>query len=126
MKKYIVLVFALIFGIKYGVEYIFSPKFQAYGDRTKAPWTCEVDNFIGHMLMVVSHYEEAKTYFEYTIQRCPDTAQCEVAEYEVAESWAKMGHNREATDAYRAYAEKYKGTKRAKIADQAADLLHVS
>ena len=125
MRKYVLLVIAFILGIKYGIGYILSPKFQAYADKTKAPWTCELDNFLGNLLIVMSRYEEAITRFTATINRCPETASSEVAEYKVAECLADLGRNHDAESAYRAFAVKYSGTKRARIADKAADLLHI-
>ncbi len=123
MIKNALIVISFILGIKFGVEYLFSPKFQVYGDTTKAPWTCQVNNTIGHLMMVVSHYEEAMAFFEKSIKRCPDTPMCEVGEFEVAECLTKLNRYREATVAYKLYTEKYPGTQRAKIAERAAQII---
>lgn len=105
------------------MDYLGSPKFQEYGDRTKAPWTCQVNNFIGHIHMVMSHYDLAMPYFQKTAMRCPKTSMAEVAEFEIAECFSKNQKNADAYVAYKTFAEKYPGTKRARIAARAAQIV---
>lgn len=126
MKKAIVIILLLCFGVKYGWDYLFSEKFQEYGDRTKAPWTCSVNNLIGHFMMVVGDYRQANLFFLKTSARCPDSPASEVAEFEIAQCYEKSGEHGAAVAAYKAYTEKYAGTKRGKIAKRALEVLGAS
>ena len=120
MKKYIIVIGLIIFGIKYGYDYVLSEKFQTYADKTKAPWTCKVNNFMGNIFMVGSEYNRAYDLFQRVLARCPETADAEEAEYKSADALAGMGEMRRAVAAYEAYAEAHKGTKRAGLASKAA------
>jgi hypothetical protein len=123
MIKYVAGILVAVIGIKYGVEYVTSPKFQEYGDKTKAPWTCQVNNVMGHLLMVMSNYDRAMYYFGETVRRCGDGPSGEVAEFETAECLSKLNHVRDAYVAYKAFVEKHPGTARAKIAERASQIL---
>lgn len=113
----------VIVAIKFGIEYLYSPKFQEFGDKSKAPWTCQVNNLMGHLYMVTSDYDKAIPLFRKTAERCPESSMCEVAEFEIAESLSKSGQGREAYNAYKSFIEKYKGSKRAKIAQRASEIV---
>jgi outer membrane protein assembly factor BamD (BamD/ComL family) len=126
MKKFVLVALLLFFGIKYGVGYLMSDKFQDYGDQTKAPWTCQVNNFLGHFYMVLSDYYRAQELFSKAIQRCPDTTMSEVAEFETAECLYKSNRYRDAIHAYRDFVEKHKGTRRAKIAERNLQIISAS
>lgn len=124
--KNLFIVLALIFGVKFGIDYLNSPKFQVWADETKQPWTCIFENTIGELEMVMSNYADAKTRFERTVKRCPKADACEQAEFEIARCLEAMGNVREASRAYAAFAEKYKSSPRAKTADKAVQVLGVS
>jgi TolA-binding protein len=73
--------------------------------------------------MVMSNYELAMPYFQKTAARCPKSSMGEEAEFEIAECLSKNQNNVDAYVAYKAFAEKYPGSKRAKIAARAAQLV---
>lgn len=123
MRNFLIGLILVFVGGKYGADYLISPKFQEYGDRTKAPWTCQVNNFIGHMDMLMSQYSEALPFFQKTAARCPKTSMAEAAEFEIAECYSKMNNNPAAYAAYMSFVEKYPRSSRAKIAARAAQLV---
>lgn len=123
MKKFLIFLVALIVGLKYGSDYLTSPDFQAYGDRTKAPWTCQVNNLMGHFLMFMGQYRSAIPYFQKTVDRCPETSMSEIGEFEVAECLSKTNRYPEAIEVYRAFSEHYPTSERAPIAKRAVQLL---
>ncbi len=123
MRNFLIGLILVFVGGKYGADYLVSPKFQEFGDRTKAPWTCQVNNFIGNMDMVMSQYEEALPFFQKTSARCPKTNMAEAADFEIAECLSKMNNNSAAYAAYKSFLEKYPGSKRAKIAARAAQII---
>jgi hypothetical protein len=81
---------------------------------------------MGYFNMMMSDYDTAQVYFGHTMKRCPDTNFSETAEFETARAIEGMGQSQLAVQRYLAFAEKYKGTKRASIAVRAADLLRVN
>lgn len=123
MLKYILIIGALIFGIKSGSDYIFSEKFQSWADQKKAPWTCDFNNNVGRLLIVMSEYEQAHELFKRSYARCPEGPSAELSEYEIAHTMEEMGHRDKAADAYRQYVEKYKDSKRAKLASRSIQII---
>jgi TolA-binding protein len=73
--------------------------------------------------MLMSDYQTAEIYFQHTIKRCPDTEWSQTAEFEYARAVEGTGQIQQAVQLYMDFSEKYKGTKQAKIAVRAADLL---
>lgn len=126
MRKIILASIAIFLGAKYGYGYLMSEKFQAYGDRTKAPWTCHVNGAIGEFEILLSNYSEALEVFQRTIARCPDTPMAESAAFKTARCLDDLGRMNEALWAYVAYAEKYPGTERSRIALRAAQIIRAS
>jgi hypothetical protein len=65
---------ALIFyGLYKGNQFLFSPEFQAYADKTKAPWTCHVNLFLGGIYDIGSNYQAAYNVYDKITTRCPET-----------------------------------------------------
>lgn len=110
-------------GIKYGLGYLGSEKFQEYGDRSKAPWTCRANIILGELDILLSRYAEAQPLFERVLDRCPETSVAETAEFRVAQCLEKNKRLGAARNAYEQYAEKYPNTERARIAQRAAQIL---
>jgi hypothetical protein len=123
MKMFIAVVALLFFGAKYTMDYLTSEKFQEYGDRTKAPWTCEVNMIIAQFHDVMSHYQAEQNYLQRILDRCPDSPVAEEAAFDIANALEKGGSRVLAIQAYEAYAEKYGGTKRGRLATKAANIL---
>src|SRR5690349_4330279 len=48
MRNFFIGLILLVVGVKYGAAYLLSDDFQAYANRTKAPWTCQFENGMGH------------------------------------------------------------------------------
>jgi TolA-binding protein len=109
---------------KYSYDYLKSDQFEQYADRTKEPMTCYAENMIGYMHIVMSHYESGYYRFSHTVNRCPGTPMAEAAEFNMARCLEGMGNNRAACDSYAAFAEKYKHSRRARIAQRASEVLH--
>ncbi len=116
----------MVIGVKYGAEYLLSDNFQEYADRTKEPRTCQFENGVGHFYMLMSQYDTAEVYFQHTMKRCPDTEWSETAEFETARCMEGMGQVQAASQKYMEFAEKHPGTKRARVAVRAADLIRVN
>jgi hypothetical protein len=123
MKKAAVIIVLILLGAKCGVDYLFSERFQEYGDRTKATWTCEVNMVLGEFLNIFSRYDEAGTFFKKIADRCPDTPVGEEAEFEYARTLENRGLRSDAIAAYQAFAEKYPATRRGRLAAKAAGIL---
>lgn len=123
MRKFLVLFVLMIVGAKMGVDYLFSEKFQAYGDRTKATWTCEVNLVVGQYCNMMSRYPQARYFFEKIIERCPETPVGIEAEFEIARALENQGLRTDAIGAYERYAEKYPGTRRGRLASKSAGIL---
>jgi len=126
MRKVVLILILIAFGAKYGVDYLFSDEFQAYGDRTKAGWTCQVNYFIGEYFNVLSRYRTSRVYFQKIMERCPETPIAERAHFEFARALENQGLRRDAVVAYEEYATKYAGTKRGRLAGKSADILKSS
>jgi TolA-binding protein len=121
--KYLIAGLLILFGLKFGLNYITSEEFQKYGDNGNKPWTCTANNLLGEYYIMMSDYKRAYDYFQRSMKRCPKTKMAETAEFNAAESLEKMGHRAEAHVAYKTFAEKYPGSKHARVARNAADLL---
>jgi len=126
IRNFFIGLIMLILGVRYGAAYLLSDKFQEYANRTKEPWTCQFENYIGHFYMLMSEYETAELYFQHTMKRCPDSEISETAEFETARCFEGVGQSQQAVQKYMEFAEKHKGTRRARLASQAADLLRVN
>lgn len=121
--KTVLLLAALVAGSIYGYDFVMSEKFQAYGDKHKAEWTCVVNNFIGNLYVVMSKYKKAENFFAPVVARCPKTSMAEEASFKVASCLEAQGLPNEAIAAYKKYLEAYPTTKRAKLASFAVDRL---
>jgi TolA-binding protein len=126
MRNFFIGLILLIVAVKYGATYMLSDGFQEYANRTKAPWTCQFENSMGHLEMLMSDYKTAEIYFTHTLNRCKDPEMTQVAEFEMARAAEGLGQIPEATRRYMEFAEKYPKTKRAKIATRAADLIRIN
>lgn len=126
MRKAVIIIVFVVVAAKLGVDYLTSDRFQEYGDRTKATWTCEANRILGQFMMMVSHYKQAAYYFSKIAERCPDTLVSEEAEFEYARALESQGLRRDAVDQYEAYAAKYPGTRRGRLAAKSAGILRTS
>jgi hypothetical protein len=126
VRKLLVGSLLLFLGLKYGYGFLVSDKFQVYGDRTKAPWTCHVNNALGELDILLSRYKPAQEVFEKTVARCPDTSMAEDAAYKVARCLEGQGRMGEAMQAFLNFVEKYPNSKRARIAQRAAQIIKAS
>src|SRR5688572_9437819 len=125
MRKFLIAVVVIYFGVKYGVGYILSEKFQAYGDQTKKPWTCKANNVMAEFFMLSNKYQRAYDLYGRVLKRCPKTKMEEIATFKRAVCLEGMGRRREAQAMYDQYAEKYPGTERAKTATRAAQAMGI-
>jgi hypothetical protein len=106
MRRTVLFIILIVVAGKYGLDYILSADFQNYGDRTKAQWTCQVNNVMGGLYEVGSEYQKALNLYERTIKRCPQTPLAENAMFhraacmEVAIPGAAMGAYQEYLDAF--------------------------
>ena len=123
MRQFIVAVALIATVLKFGVDYLFSEKFQDYGDKVKAPWTCQVNLALGGYLNMLSRYEEAEYYFRKVVERCPESDMAERGSFEAARCLENRGMRQDAAVAYEDFAAKYAGTRRARLAQKAASLL---
>ena len=123
MQKLILGSILLFASVKYGFGFLTSDKFQAYGDRTRAPWTCRVNNLLGEFETMLSRYDKAQVLFEKTLARCPETPMAEHAAFRTAKCLQDRGRLPEARNAYLRYAETYPDTRRAKMALHTAQYL---
>ncbi len=121
--KWLILIVGVGYGIARGAGFILSDGFQKYGDEKKAPWTCQVNNVIGQLYTIMSEYDRAKYFFDHTLTRCPDTSMAELALFKVAYCIEGNGDVRRAAAAYKEYAAKYPGTKRARLALRSSEVL---
>jgi len=121
--KYVLYGAIVIFGLKYGFAYLGSEDFQRYADESKAPWTCRVNIIMGKFNMMLSRHDKAILWFNPVLTRCPKTSMTEEAMFQIAVNLEQMGRRAEAIEAYKKYAEVYKGSKRSRLALKAADIL---
>ena len=113
LRRTILLVILLVVAGKYGLDYLLSPEFQAYGDRHKAQWTCQVNNTFGGFFEIGSEYERALDLYGKVLTRCPETSYAEYAMFHKAVCLDSMTHMSDALAAYQAYLEAYpEGIKR--------------
>lgn len=123
MRKALVILILVAVGIKVGLDYLFSDKFQEYGDKTKKPWTCQANVVMGEFMNVMSRYHQASYYFRKAADRCPDTPLAEEAEFEYARALDSLGVRAEAIHAYDVFLEKYPNSERAKLATKSIGIL---
>ncbi len=123
MVKYIVSVVLILLGLKYGINYIESDDFQKFADEHHAGWSCYINMIIGEIDVTMSRYEEALHVFYPVLKRCPKTSVAEECSFRIAVSLEALGRRGDAAEAYRKYAETYKGTERARVAIRAADYI---
>jgi tetratricopeptide (TPR) repeat protein len=123
LKKFFIVAFIVAFVLKTGYDYLYSEDFQKYGDRTKAEWTCQVNNVMGNLNVVMSNYKEAYDLFDRVVKRCPDSPTREEAQFRMADCLTSLGRNADSIAAYEKYIEDFKGTKRASIAARSIQIL---
>jgi TolA-binding protein len=104
---------------------LFSEDFQKYADRTKSPWTCEIENITGNLQVIMSSYQRGYVFFQHVIKRCPDTPMAEEAEFKTAQCLEGMGRAWDSVASYERYAEKYKTNPRARLATKAATAIRL-
>lgn len=111
-----------------GLNFVFSDKFQKYGDTNKAQWTCYVNNFAGNLYIVMSKYDEAYDLFDKSVKRCPDKPLVEEARFQMAKCLEFMGRPSEAVVAYEQYANDYKdiNPKRARLATRSIQAINLT
>lgn len=82
MRNFFLTIILLVAAIKFGSDYVFSEKFQAYADKTKAPWTCTATLYMGHIFQLMDNPQRAKTYYDRIPSRCQGlTIESEAAYY---------------------------------------------
>ena len=108
------------------MNYILSDKFQAYADKSKAPWTCQVNMVLAQQLILLSRYEQAEKYLLKISPRGPKTEVAEKADFEYAHCLENRGQRSASVAAYEAFAEKYPESRRARLAIKAAGMLRTS
>lgn len=123
MRKVLIFAILLILGVKAGWDYLNSDKFQAYGDRTKAPWTCTVDFWMGEYMNVLSNYDNAVRLFRIVADRCPASEIGERAAFELADTLETDGKRDAAIDAYQKFLDKYPNSDRVKLAEKSINAL---
>ncbi|MCG3204274.1 MAG: hypothetical protein KCHDKBKB_00989 [Elusimicrobia bacterium] len=123
MLKFILVVGALVAGVKYGCEYLLSAEFEKYADESKAQWTCQFENFLGHVHVQMSNYEKGYYRYSHAVRRCPESSLAETGAFGAARCLEGMGDRSRAVAAYEAFVEKYPASKRAKAAQKSVDIL---
>lgn len=126
MVRYIITVVLSVAVFMYVWGFIFSEKFQQYGDEKKAGWTCHVNNFIVEYHILLSEYKEAQMVCERTVKRCPKTDVSRKAEYKIAYCLERRGQLQDALQAYQNFLEKYPKSERAKLAQRKISILKMS
>ena len=123
MRNYFITVIVIIVGLYAVQRVIFSDKFQEYGDKHKAPWTCRVTNVVAEFYITFSHYQKALELFKKVEKRCPGTPMAERACFQVAYCMEYVGGTDRSIWAYQRYLEKYPDTKRAVLAERKIHIL---
>lgn len=100
MRKFIVFVVLVVLFFKYGVGTIFSEKFQQYGDRTKAPWTCWITLYIGHIYMLLDQPFMAKPFYDRIPPRCGGLDVASEARFQSARCFDQADRTAEAISSY--------------------------
>jgi len=126
MWRFLAFALFIVVGVKSGMDYLASDRFQVYADRTKAPWTCRMDFVAGQYLTIMSRYDQSAKVFKRISARCPGTEIGERSDFEYAHSLETGGKRAEAIDAYGKFLEKYPGSRRAKLAHRSVDILKTS
>ncbi len=124
LAKFLLTVGVLYAGGKYGVGYMLSSDFEVYADRTKAPWTCHLENMYGNLHYMRDDFDKAIMRYSHTLNRCPESEMAQDAEFEIARCLEAKKDKVAAYQAYVEFTKKYPGTHKAKIADKAAEILH--
>lgn len=122
--KFLIFVGLLFAGGKYGSEYIRSNDFEAYADRTKAPWTCQLEVVFGKLHFMRDDFDKAIMRYSHAVRRCPESESAEQAEFEIARCIEAKQDRAAAYTAYIEFTKKYPNSPRRKIAERAADILH--
>lgn len=124
MRGPLLAILVMCAGFYFGLKYLYSPEFQDYGDRNKAAWTCRVNNIMAELYVVMSKYAEAKALYERVVERCPETSAAETAEFNIAKCLDNMNYPLEAQRAYDQFVKNHPGSKRAKTAARAAQMVN--
>ncbi len=126
MRKFLFILVALSIGLKIGWDYVMSEDFQAYGDRTKAEWTCQVDFWMAEYYVVLSEYPDAWKLFHRGAERCPKTEIGEKCAFEYAHCLESGGKRGDAVAAYLKFIEDYPDSARARLAQKSIDMLRTA
>lgn len=123
MRRFVLLFILAALGIKTGLDYILSDKFQDWADQKKPPWTCKFNNALGGLFVTASEYKRAHELYRRSAERCPETPMAETAEFELARCLEEMGHRAEAGVAYENFLSKYKDSEKTKVAQRALQII---
>ena len=107
LVRFIIVVVAIVALLNFCFHYIISDKFQNYGDRRKAQWTCLVNMKLGNFYLTLSKYKKGRTYFERLMKRCPEGKLAEEASYQIAYTYEMDNKPRMATKLYLEFLEKF-------------------
>jgi hypothetical protein len=100
VRKVVLSLILIVLGIKFGIDYLISEKFQAYADRTKAPWTCHVTLVIGKTFQLMDSPERAMPYFNRIVDRCGGLDVASEAAFQNAYAVHRMDRPSQAVAAY--------------------------
>jgi len=103
-----------LWGLKYGIAYLSSEKFQAYGDESKAAWTCHVNKIFAEFNIMFSRYKVGQEYYIRLLKRCPEGSLAEKASYQIAYCYEKMGQLDVAINHFEQFIEDYPNSERTK------------
>lgn len=107
MRGKLIIIALIFYGIYRGFVFFFSPEFQAYGDKVKAPWTCKANLLLGGIYETGSNYEAAYQMYENILKRCPKTPMAEQALFYKAVCMEDLHHPFDAVAVYQSYLDTY-------------------
>ena len=126
IRKVVLTIILIILAAKYSWDYITSEDFQKYADKTKAPWTCQVNMILGGMYDVMSEYNSSYAMFDRVINRCPNLPVAGDALFRKADALESLSRMQDALPVYYEYVEKYPDGKNIRIAQKAIDRIRFS
>ena len=126
MRKFVLYAILIVLGLKYGIHFLLSEDFQNFGDRKKAPWTCQVNNLLGGLFEVSSDYQRSIYFYDHVLNRCPETPMAEHALFSKGYCLESLNLPHEAMDVYVQYRETFPSGERIRKVNTAIDRIRFS
>lgn len=126
MRTKLLIVVLIIYGIYRGIVFVFSDDFQTYGNKVKAPWTCNANLILGGIYEIGSNYQPAFEVYENVLTRCPETSMAEQALFHKAVTVEELHRPFEALGIYQAYLDTYPEGEKKLTAIRSIDRIRLS